>query len=80
MSTFVLVHGAWQSIGTWDRVSPLLQKHAHKVITPILGGLGTDQHHLTQDITLHQHIEDVASALVGLQDTAVLVGHSYAGW
>jgi pimeloyl-ACP methyl ester carboxylesterase len=79
MSTFILVHGAWQSIGTWDRLCPLLQKHGHKVITPILRGLGTDQSHLTADITLHWHIEDVAAELAALPGTAVLVGHSYAG-
>ena len=79
MATFVLVHGAWQSSGTWDRLSPLLQAHGHKVITPILRGLGTDQSHLTSDITLHYHIEDVANELAALPDKAVLVGHSYAG-
>jgi hypothetical protein len=51
MSTFILVHGAWQSVGTWDRLSRLLQKRGHKVITPILRGLGTDQSHLTADDT-----------------------------
>ena len=79
MSTFILVHGAWQSAGTWDWLAPLLQKHGHTVITPILRGLGTDQSHLTADITLHQHIEDVATRLVALSGTAVVVGHSYAG-
>jgi pimeloyl-ACP methyl ester carboxylesterase len=79
MSTFVLIHGAWQSIGTWDLLSPLLQEHGHTVITPILSGLGTDQNHLTEDISLHRHVEDVAMQLASLQETAVLVGHSYAG-
>ena len=79
MATFILVHGAWQSVGTWDRLSPLLQKHGHKVVTPILRGLGTDQSHLTRDTTLHQHIEDVATELAALRDKAILVGHSYAG-
>jgi len=79
MSTFVLVHGAWQSTGTWDLLAPLLQKRGHKVILPILRGLGTDQKNLTSDIALHQHIEDVATELEALPDQAVLVGHSYAG-
>lgn len=39
MLTFVLVHGAWQSSGTWDLLTPLLTKHGHNVITPILTGL-----------------------------------------
>ncbi len=79
MSTFVLVHGAWQSTGTWDRLTPLLEKHGHKVITPVLSGLGTDQGRLSPDITLRQHIEDVVRGLSGLAGKVILVGHSYAG-
>jgi len=79
MSTFVLVHGAWQSAGTWDLLVPLLQRQGHKVIMPILRGLGADQSNLTSDITLHQHIEDVTTELRALPEQAVLVGHSYAG-
>ena len=52
MSTFVLVHGAWQSNGTWDLLTPLLTKHGHSVITPVLTGLGTDQSRLSAGITL----------------------------
>ena len=79
MSTFVLVHGAWQSSGTWDFLSPLLKEHGHRVITPILRGLGTDQSHLTSDVTLLQHVDDVSTELASVGDKAVLVGHSYAG-
>lgn len=79
MSTFVLVHGAWQSAGTWDRVVPLLVERGHKVVTPVLRGLGTDQQRLSSDITLGQHIDDVAGHLSRLEDDAILVGHSYAG-
>jgi pimeloyl-ACP methyl ester carboxylesterase len=79
MSTFVLVHGAWQSVGTWDLLIPLLREHGHRVVTPILRGLGTDQSNLTSDITLHQHVENVSRELAALADSAVLVGHSYAG-
>ena len=79
MSTFVLVHGAWQSIGTWDLLTPLLEKHGHRVVTPVLSGLGTDQDRLSPDITLGQHIEDVSRELSRLPDQVILVGHSYAG-
>ena len=78
MSTFVLVHGAWQSIGTWDLLVPLLKEHGHKVITPVLTGLGTDEDRLSGDITLRRHIEDVSQTLAALQEV-LLVGHSYAG-
>ena len=79
MSTFVLVHGAWQSTGTWDLLAPLLQKDGHSVILPILRGLGTDQSNLTPEIALHHHIEDVCATLAASPDRVVLVGHSYAG-
>jgi pimeloyl-ACP methyl ester carboxylesterase len=78
-STFILVHGAWQSNGTWDLLTPLLEKHGHRVIRPVLSGLGTDQSRLSPDISLQQHIEDVLRALPGLAEPVILVGHSYAG-
>jgi len=79
MSTFVLVHGAWQSAGTWDRLAPLLEKQGHTVITPVLSGLGTDQSRLSPRITLQQHVEDVSRELSRLAGQVILVGHSYAG-
>jgi len=79
MSTFVLVHGAWQSTGTWDLLAPLLQERGHRVITPILRGLGSDQGRLTSELALHHHVEDVGTQLANLADKVVLVGHSYAG-
>ena len=79
MSTFVLVHGAWQSNRTWDLLAPLLRERGHRVITPVLRGLGTDRGHLTSKVALHHHVEDVANELERLREKAVLVGHSYAG-
>src|SRR5580692_6977334 len=79
MSTFVLVHGAWQSTGTWDRLAPLLEKRGHRVITPVLSGLGTDRSRLSPDITLQQHVEDVLVELSKSPDQVIVVGHSYAG-
>jgi pimeloyl-ACP methyl ester carboxylesterase len=79
MSTFVLVHGAWQSASTWDLVTPLLEKHGHKVITPVLSGLGSDQSRLSPEITLRHHVEDVSMELSKLAGQVILAGHSYAG-
>jgi pimeloyl-ACP methyl ester carboxylesterase len=79
MATFILVHGAWQSHGTWDLLTPLLQKHGHTVVAPVLSGLGTDQHRLSSEITLRQHVEDISTELSRIGDKAILVGHSYAG-
>lgn len=79
MSTFVLVHGAWQSTSTWDLLAPLLRDRGHKVLTPVLSGLGTDQNHLSPEITLKRHVEDVQIELSALSEEVILVGHSYAG-
>ena len=78
-TTFVLVHGAWQSTATWDLLAPLLEKCGHRVIRPVLRGLGTDQAALSPDITLEQHIRDTSLELSRLPDPVILVGHSYAG-
>lgn len=78
MSIFVLVHGAWQSTGTWDLLVPLLEEQGHRAITPVLTGLGTDQSRLSPDISLRHHVGDVSRCLSELPD-AILVGHSYAG-
>ncbi len=79
MSTFILVHGAWRSTGTWDLLVPLLEKHGHHVMTPVLSGLGSDQAHLSADNTLRKHIDDVSVALSKTRGDVILVGHSYAG-
>src|ERR1700722_9713715 len=80
MSTFMLVHVALQSSGTWDRLVPLLENRGHKRMTPMLSGLGTDQNRLSPDTTLCQHVEDISSALTKAPDgPVILVGHSYAG-
>jgi pimeloyl-ACP methyl ester carboxylesterase len=80
MSTFVLAHGAWQGVSTWDLIVPKLQRAGHKVFTPVLTGLGADSHRLSPAVNLETHIDDVASLLKseGLQEIT-LVGHSYAG-
>ncbi len=79
MSMFILVHGAWQSNGTWDLLAPLLEKRGHTVLAPVLSGLGTDPGRLSPDTALRQHIEDVARELSKSPEPVILVGHSYAG-
>ena len=80
MSTFVLVHGAWQGPRTWDWLAPLLQKHGHHIIAPSLTGLGDDAAHLAPSVDLPMHIDDVTREITqrGLHDV-ILIGHSYAG-
>jgi pimeloyl-ACP methyl ester carboxylesterase len=80
MSTFLLVHGAWQGASTWDLIVPKLQSAGHTVIAPVLTGLGEDSNRLSAAVNLESHIEDVAGILKGENlHSVTLVGHSYAG-
>nr|MBS9408465.1 alpha/beta fold hydrolase [Streptococcus oralis] len=42
MSTYVLVHGAWQGEWAWELVKPQLEALGHTVITLDLPGSGKD--------------------------------------
>jgi pimeloyl-ACP methyl ester carboxylesterase len=79
MSTIVLVHGAWQSAGTWDLLIPLLDRNGHRVIAPSLEGLNVGNAELTPSISLSTHIDGIARVLANSTEPVVLVGHSYAG-
>jgi pimeloyl-ACP methyl ester carboxylesterase len=80
MSTFLLVHGAWQGASTWDLIVPKLQSAGHTVIAPVLTGLGEDSNRLSATVNLESHIEDVEGILKGENlHSVTLVGHSYAG-
>jgi pimeloyl-ACP methyl ester carboxylesterase len=80
VSTFVLVHGAWQGASTWDFVVPKLRDAGHHVYVPTLMGLGANAHRLTPEVNLYSHIQDVVGVInfERLHDVT-LVGHSYAG-
>jgi pimeloyl-ACP methyl ester carboxylesterase len=76
----VLVHGAWQTAGTWDLVLPKLRAKGHSVAVPLLTGLENDRGQLSPSIELSTHIDNVVTALDrGNLSDVVLVGHGYAG-
>lgn len=78
MSTFVLVHGAWQGGWIWSRVAADLRTRGHQVHTPTLTGLGERRHLLSAGVDLSIHVEDVRLLLEYEGVTrAVLVGHGY---
>ncbi|MEV6908690.1 alpha/beta hydrolase [Amycolatopsis sp. NPDC051071] len=80
MATFLLVHGAWHSGQTWDRVVPLLESAGHRVLAPSLTGYGDKAHLLGPEVGLGTHIDDISALIEKEQlDDVVLVGHSYAG-
>lgn len=78
MSTFVLVHGAWQDASCWSGVANPLRERGHTVITPDLPGHGSDPTALSG-----QTLEAYAAAITRVIDAAgapvVLVGHSMGG-
>ncbi|HEY0811771.1 MAG TPA: alpha/beta hydrolase [Pseudonocardia sp.] len=75
--TFVLVHGAFQTGTTWDRVASHLRGDGHSVHTPTLAGHGPGA-----PLNL-SHTDGVASLVAYLREHSlsdvVLVGHSIAG-
>jgi pimeloyl-ACP methyl ester carboxylesterase len=76
---FVLVHGAWQTAGTWDLARPELERSGHEVRCPRLTGLEA-RGDLTAAVTLDTHVKDIVDVIESerLRDVT-LVGHSYAG-
>jgi pimeloyl-ACP methyl ester carboxylesterase len=80
MSTFVLVHGAWEAGWVWKSTAEHLRKSGHEVFTPSLTGLGERAHLMNRTIDLETHIADVLGVLRWEQiENATLVGHSYGG-
>ncbi|MGN9907826.1 alpha/beta fold hydrolase [Phytohabitans sp. LJ34] len=80
MATFLLVHGAWHSGRSWDRMVPLLESAGHRVLAPSLTGYGDKAHLLGPAVGLGTHIDDVAGLIEDERlDDVVLVGHSYSG-
>jgi pimeloyl-ACP methyl ester carboxylesterase len=80
MTTYVLVHGAWHSGESWQRVAPLLTAAGHRVLAPSLTGHGDRAHLLGPEVGLDTHVADIANLITGEELTdVVLVGHSYAG-
>lgn len=80
MTTFVLVHGAWQGGWAWSRLAPLLEAEGHTVYAPTLTGLAERAGQLSRDVNLSTHVEDVCRLIIAedLNDI-VLLGHSYGG-
>ena len=80
MTTFVLVHGAWQGGWAWQRVAPLLRAAGHDVHAPTLTGVSDRAHLLSPSVGLSTHIQDVVSLIEAYDlDGVVLAGHSYGG-
>ncbi|MFD0025685.1 alpha/beta fold hydrolase [Streptomyces sp. NPDC058382] len=80
MSTYLLVHGAWHSGQSWERVVPLLTSAGHRALAPSLTGYGDRAHLLSPEVGLDTHVDDIVGLIIEEDLTdVVLVGHSYAG-
>ena len=80
MSTFVLVHGAWNGSHGFRHVRRLLHRAGHDVYAPSLTGLGARVHLASPQVSLSTHIQDVVNLILyqDLRDI-VLLGFSYGG-
>jgi pimeloyl-ACP methyl ester carboxylesterase len=80
MTTFVLIHGAYQGGWIWRSITQRLTASGHFVHTPTLDGCGERAHQLRPGITTETHAAEIAQYLYyhDLQDI-VLVGTSSGG-
>jgi pimeloyl-ACP methyl ester carboxylesterase len=80
MTTFVLLHGAYQGGWIWQRVSARLTAGGHTVFAPTLDGCAERRHALRPGINTETHGAEIAELLFfeDLHDV-VLVGTSSGG-
>ena len=80
MSTYVLVHGAYQGGWIWKPVATRLRADGHLVYAPTLDGCAERHHLVRPGLTVATHAEEVAQLLFyeDLTDV-VLVGTSSGG-
>jgi pimeloyl-ACP methyl ester carboxylesterase len=79
VSTYVLIHGAWQDGSCWAGVAAELRAAGHDVHAPTLAGQGRGDG-VDRSVGHAEAVASAADAIVGadLRDV-VLVGHSYGG-
>jgi len=80
MTSYVLVHGAYQGGWIWKRVATSLRAAGHVVYAPTLDGCAERHHACRPEITLDTHGREIAQLLFyeDLNDV-VLVGTSAGG-
>jgi pimeloyl-ACP methyl ester carboxylesterase len=80
MTTFVLIHGAYQGGWIWKPVAAQLAAAGHRVLAPTLDGCAERKGQVRAGITTETHAEEVAGLLFydDLSDV-VLVGTSTGG-
>lgn len=78
MSHYILVHGAWEQAHSWDRITPALQSEGHTVNAIDLPGHG-DNIQPIAEMTMHNYINTVITAVENVDEPVILVAHSMTG-
>jgi len=80
MSTFVLIHGAYQGGWIWKPTANALRAGGHRVLAPTLDGCAERSHQLRPGITTESHAAELAE-LLRYEDLSgvTLVGTSTGG-
>jgi pimeloyl-ACP methyl ester carboxylesterase len=78
MATFVLVHGSFHGAWCWERLTPLLAEHGHRVVAPNLPGSGDDSAPL-ENAGLTSYATRIAARIDEIAGPVILVGHSMGG-
>lgn len=78
MSTYILIHGAWQDEWAWELVKPQLEALGHTVVTLDLPGSGKDMTP-SQNVTLDSYVDAVTATIDQQNEKVILVGHSMGG-
>jgi pimeloyl-ACP methyl ester carboxylesterase len=80
MTTFMLIHGAYQGGWIWRPVAERLRTKGHLVLTPTLDGCAERKHQIRAGIDTESHAAEIAELLFyqDLKDV-VLVGTSTGG-
>ncbi|MGG1849935.1 alpha/beta hydrolase [Bacillus wiedmannii] len=78
MSTYILIHGAWQGEWAWELVKPQLEALGHTVVTLDLPGSGKDMTP-SQNVTLDSYVDAVTATIDQQNEKVILVGHSMGG-
>jgi pimeloyl-ACP methyl ester carboxylesterase len=78
MSHYILVHGAWEESGMWDRVSPILEQAGHTVTAVDLPGHGPNKKP-GSEVTTQGYARALVDVIGKLDYPVILAGHSMNG-
>ena len=78
MAIYILVAGSWHGSWCWSQVVPLLERAGHRVLTPDLCDVISDQHSAAKQ-PLQAWADQVAAITAAQNEPVILVGHSRAG-